>query len=172
MKDTQPAHTITSGYRKSLSIKASLVSGWEQMRPMFKPPLLCRSLHVYLLQFLILLGYILPYRIHVIIILTIWNTTFRMSSIRLWLPQIFATISTENEGSYESVQPTDLCSILEYNTNHSNSNGTLSNCNMVNAYEIFAFEDYLYFFLRSSHYIFFFCRIGPLKVICSQVILL
>lgn len=41
--------------RESRTLLQSLKDGWQQMKPMFHKPLLLRSLHVYLMQFCILL---------------------------------------------------------------------------------------------------------------------
>lgn len=42
--------------RPHRSMAQSLREGWQQAKPMFQKPLLSRSLHVYLMQFCILLG--------------------------------------------------------------------------------------------------------------------
>ena len=42
--------------RPHRSLSQALRDGWQQMQPMFRKPLLCRSLHVYLMQFCMLLG--------------------------------------------------------------------------------------------------------------------
>ncbi|KAI8129156.1 Synaptic vesicle glycoprotein 2A, partial [Lucilia cuprina] len=80
------------------TLAQSLHEGWQQMKPMFRKPLLCRSLHVYFMQFCMLLG---------------------LNTIRLWLPQLFASIA-----EYEALQTDDtksatLCTILEYSANKS-----------------------------------------------------
>ncbi|KAM7361417.1 uncharacterized protein ACRADG_011793 [Cochliomyia hominivorax] len=84
--------------KEKRTLLQSLKDGWQQMKPMFRKPLLCRSLHVYLMQFCILLS---------------------LNTIRLWLPQLFASIA-----EYETLHAADnasatLCTILEYSANKS-----------------------------------------------------
>uniref|UniRef100_A0A1B0G4S8 Major facilitator superfamily (MFS) profile domain-containing protein n=1 Tax=Glossina morsitans morsitans TaxID=37546 RepID=A0A1B0G4S8_GLOMM len=82
--------------QKTTSFKQSLHDGWLQMRPMFHKPLLSRSLHVYLMLFALLLG---------------------LNSIRLWLPQLFASISKYEALHTDPSDSTDLCTILEFSVN-------------------------------------------------------
>ncbi|KAL9895225.1 uncharacterized protein ACN2A1_006007 isoform 2-T2 [Glossina fuscipes fuscipes] len=82
--------------RKTTSFKQSLHDGWLQMRPMFHKPLLSRSLHVYLMLFALLLG---------------------LNSIRLWLPQLFASISKYEALHTDASDSTDLCTIVEFSVN-------------------------------------------------------
>ncbi|KMZ07588.1 synaptic vesicle glycoprotein 2B [Drosophila simulans] len=78
------------------SKKSSLRSGFTQLRPLFTKPYLGLSLWVYLLNFCVLLG---------------------QNTMRLWLPQLFASINEyENLMSGES-QSTSICNILEYSVN-------------------------------------------------------
>ncbi|XP_068153690.1 synaptic vesicle glycoprotein 2C-like [Drosophila tropicalis] len=80
---------------KTRSCLQSLKAGCRQMKPMFLKPLLGLSLHCYTMQFCIFLG---------------------MNTIRLWLPQLFASIA-EYETLYEDdaeVSSASMCSILEY----------------------------------------------------------
>ncbi|KAI8034523.1 hypothetical protein M5D96_012710 [Drosophila gunungcola] len=78
------------------SKKSSLRSGFTQLRPLFTKPYLGLSLWVYLLNFCVLLG---------------------QNTMRLWLPQLFASINEYEllmDGKSES---TSICSILEYSVN-------------------------------------------------------
>uniref|UniRef100_A0A1A9VEL8 Major facilitator superfamily (MFS) profile domain-containing protein n=1 Tax=Glossina austeni TaxID=7395 RepID=A0A1A9VEL8_GLOAU len=84
--------------QKATSFKQSLHDGWVQMRPMFHKPLLSRSLHVYLMLFALLLG---------------------LNSIRLWLPQLFASISKYEALHTDPSDSTDMCTILEFSVNKS-----------------------------------------------------
>eukprot|EP00099_Drosophila_melanogaster_P010456 NP_001284764.1 uncharacterized protein Dmel_CG3690, isoform B [Drosophila melanogaster] len=82
------------------SKKSSLRSGFTQLRPLFTKPYLGLSLWVYLLNFCVLLG---------------------QNTMRLWLPQLFASINEyENLMSGES-QSTSICNILEYSVNRTQS---------------------------------------------------
>uniref|UniRef100_A0A1A9ZAD2 Major facilitator superfamily (MFS) profile domain-containing protein n=1 Tax=Glossina pallidipes TaxID=7398 RepID=A0A1A9ZAD2_GLOPL len=82
--------------QKTTSFKQSLRDGWLQMRPMFHKPLLSRYLHVYVMLFALLLG---------------------LNSIRLWLPQLFASISKYEALHTDPSDSTDLCTILEFSVN-------------------------------------------------------
>ncbi|EDX00847.1 synaptic vesicle glycoprotein 2B [Drosophila yakuba] len=82
------------------SKKSSLRSGFTQLRPLFTKPYLSLSLWVYLLNFCVLLG---------------------QNTMRLWLPQLFASINEyENLMSGQS-QSTSICNILEYSVNRTQS---------------------------------------------------
>ncbi|XP_059219149.1 synaptic vesicle glycoprotein 2C [Stomoxys calcitrans] len=79
------------------TLRQSFHDGWQQTKPMFRKPLLTRALHVYLMQFSILLGY---------------------NTIRLWLPQLFASIAEfEHEYANSTNQSSNLCAILDYSVN-------------------------------------------------------
>ncbi|XP_058982468.1 synaptic vesicle glycoprotein 2B-like [Musca domestica] len=78
------------------SMSQSLRDGWQQTKPMFSKPLLTRALHVYLMQFSILMGY---------------------NTIRLWLPQLFASISEYEQQYANTDESTNLCAILDYSVN-------------------------------------------------------
>ncbi|XP_073819753.1 synaptic vesicle glycoprotein 2B-like [Musca autumnalis] len=78
------------------SLSQSLRDGWQQTKPMFSKPLLTRSLHVYCMQFSILMGY---------------------NTIRLWLPQLFASISEYEQEFANTEESTNLCVILDYSVN-------------------------------------------------------
>ncbi|KAH8386508.1 hypothetical protein KR093_000904, partial [Drosophila rubida] len=84
--------------------KSSLRSGLVQMRPLFVKPYLGLSLWVYLLNFCVLLG---------------------QNTMRLWLPQLFASINEYEQ--MMSQQPTtttsstSICSIIEYSVNRTQS---------------------------------------------------
>ncbi|XP_030567036.1 synaptic vesicle glycoprotein 2C [Drosophila novamexicana] len=79
--------------------RSSLHSGLLQLRPLFVKPYLGLSLWVYLLNFCVLLG---------------------QNTMRLWLPQLFASIN-EYEQLASSQQPesggTSICNIVEYSVN-------------------------------------------------------
>ncbi|XP_037954979.1 synaptic vesicle glycoprotein 2C-like [Teleopsis dalmanni] len=82
--------------REHRTAMQALREGLQQMKPMFRKPLLGHSIHVYTMQFCILLG---------------------LNTIRLWLPQLFASIAeyeTLNVGTNSS---SNLCTILEYSVN-------------------------------------------------------
>ncbi|XP_075165486.1 synaptic vesicle glycoprotein 2B-like [Haematobia irritans] len=81
---------------KHRTISQSLQEGWIQTKPMFRKPLLTKSLHVYLLQFSILLGY---------------------NTIRLWLPQLFASIAEFEHEYADTDVSSNLCAILDYSVN-------------------------------------------------------
>ncbi|EDW82762.1 uncharacterized protein Dwil_GK10168 [Drosophila willistoni] len=78
---------------------SSLRSGFTQLRPLFTKPYLGLSLWVYLLNFCVLLG---------------------QNTMRLWLPQLFASIN-EYEGlaaqQEDEFHETSMCTILEYSVN-------------------------------------------------------
>ncbi|XP_011188051.1 synaptic vesicle glycoprotein 2B isoform X1 [Zeugodacus cucurbitae] len=82
--------------REPRTFSQAFKEGIEQIKPMFRKPLLGHSLHAYAMQFFILLG---------------------LNTIRLWLPQLFASIA-----EYEALDGADsgsanLCAILEYSVN-------------------------------------------------------
>lgn len=52
----QPGSGAQKSKRQHRTLVQSLREGWQQTKPMFHKPLLSRSLHVYLMQFCILLG--------------------------------------------------------------------------------------------------------------------
>ncbi|XP_034098230.2 probable metabolite transport protein CsbC isoform X2 [Drosophila albomicans] len=82
--------------RQSRTLMESLRAGMQQMKPMFHKPLLGLALHCYTMQFCILLG---------------------MNTIRLWLPQLFASMAEyEAEHANEDYSAT-MCTILEYSVN-------------------------------------------------------
>ncbi|XP_058984032.1 synaptic vesicle glycoprotein 2B [Musca domestica] len=82
--------------RPHRSMAQSLREGWQQAKPMFQKPLLSRSLHVYLMQFCILLG---------------------LNTIRLWLPQLFASIAEFEHEYADTDESANLCVILDYSVN-------------------------------------------------------
>ncbi|KAH8381387.1 hypothetical protein KR093_003932, partial [Drosophila rubida] len=82
--------------RPSRTLLESLRAGMQQMKPMFHKPLLGLALHCYTMQFCIFLG---------------------MNTIRLWLPQLFASMAEyEAEHASEGGSAT-MCTILEYSVN-------------------------------------------------------
>ncbi|XP_017114469.1 synaptic vesicle glycoprotein 2B [Drosophila elegans] len=78
------------------SKKSSLRSGFTQLRPLFTKPYLGLSLWVYLLNFCVLLG---------------------QNTMRLWLPQLFASINEYEQLMDGQSESTSICSILEYSVN-------------------------------------------------------
>ncbi|XP_059218519.1 synaptic vesicle glycoprotein 2C isoform X2 [Stomoxys calcitrans] len=82
--------------RQHRTLVQSLREGWQQTKPMFRKPLLARSLHVYLMQFCILLG---------------------LNTIRLWLPQLFASIAEFEHEFAGTDESSNLCAILDYSVN-------------------------------------------------------
>ncbi|XP_017872285.1 PREDICTED: synaptic vesicle glycoprotein 2B [Drosophila arizonae] len=78
--------------------KSSLHRGLLQLRPLFVKPYLGLSLLVYLLNFCVLLG---------------------QNTMRLWLPQLFASIKEYEQLASSQAQPggTSICSIVEYSVN-------------------------------------------------------
>ncbi|XP_004529191.1 putative transporter SVOPL isoform X2 [Ceratitis capitata] len=70
--------------------------GLQQTKPMFKMPLLGHSIHAYAMQFCILLG---------------------LNTIRLWLPQLFASIAEYEALDSSNSNSANLCTILEYSVN-------------------------------------------------------
>lgn len=83
---------ITS--RQSAIGLAALKNGWKQLIPLFHKPHLWNACLVFIIQFVLLLG---------------WN------SFRLWLPQIFATFSEYEEhlAINSSIPKESLCSLIE-----------------------------------------------------------
>ncbi|XP_067643396.1 synaptic vesicle glycoprotein 2B-like [Eurosta solidaginis] len=82
--------------RESRTFSQAFREGMQQIKPLFRKPLLGYAVHFFALQFCILLG---------------------MNTIRLWLPQLFAAIT-----EYEALSTTEegsgsLCTILEYSAN-------------------------------------------------------
>lgn len=84
----------TNKHVKEKKPKISLRQGWEQLRPLLAKPYLGLSVHVYLMNFAILFG---------------------QNTLRLWVPQMFASIE-EYEQMYGTTGAT-MCSILEYSVN-------------------------------------------------------
>ncbi|XP_075145758.1 uncharacterized protein LOC142220469 isoform X2 [Haematobia irritans] len=82
--------------REHRTLIQSLREGWQQTKPMFRKPLLARSLHVYVMQFCILLG---------------------LNTIRLWLPQLFASIAEFEHEFADTNESANLCAILDYSVN-------------------------------------------------------
>ncbi|XP_017139071.2 synaptic vesicle glycoprotein 2B [Drosophila miranda] len=80
--------------------KSGLSAGLSQLRPLFTKPYLGLSLWVYLLNFCVLLG---------------------QNTMRLWLPQLFASINEyELQVGGQSGQ-TSICRILEFSVNRTQS---------------------------------------------------
>ncbi|TMW52081.1 hypothetical protein DOY81_002861 [Sarcophaga bullata] len=73
--------------------KEEFLLGLAQLRPMFRNPYFKYSLQVYSMFFFLLLGF---------------------NSIRLWLPQIFATMV---EFEHKNMKDISMCRVLEYNYN-------------------------------------------------------
>ncbi|XP_017087429.2 synaptic vesicle glycoprotein 2B [Drosophila bipectinata] len=71
-------------------------SGFSQLRPLFRKPYLGLSLWVYLLNFCVLLG---------------------QNTMRLWLPQLFASINEYQNIMGDQTESTTICNILEYSVN-------------------------------------------------------
>ncbi|KAH8246065.1 hypothetical protein KR026_004157 [Drosophila bipectinata] len=71
-------------------------SGFSQLRPLFRKPYLGLSLWVYLLNFCVLLG---------------------QNTMRLWLPQLFASINEYQNIMGDQTESTSICNILEYSVN-------------------------------------------------------
>ncbi|XP_053964320.1 synaptic vesicle glycoprotein 2B-like isoform X2 [Anastrepha ludens] len=82
--------------REARTFTQAVRDGMIQIKPMFKKPLLGHSLHAYALQFLILLG---------------------LNTIRLWLPQLFASIGEYEALETSKTESANLCTILEYSVN-------------------------------------------------------
>ncbi|KAH8305510.1 hypothetical protein KR044_002231, partial [Drosophila immigrans] len=79
--------------------KSSLRLGLLQLRPLFVKPFLGLSLWVYLLNFCVLLG---------------------QNTMRLWLPQLFASINEYQQllsSGNSSSSSTSICNIIEYSVN-------------------------------------------------------
>ncbi|XP_017067450.1 synaptic vesicle glycoprotein 2C [Drosophila eugracilis] len=82
------------------SKKSSLSAGLTQLRPLFTKPYLSLSLWVYLLNFCVLLG---------------------QNTMRLWLPQLFASINEYEQLMSGQSESTSICKILEYSVNRTQS---------------------------------------------------
>ncbi|KAH8366605.1 hypothetical protein KR084_006463 [Drosophila pseudotakahashii] len=80
--------------------KSSLRSGFTQLRPLFTKPYLTLSLWVYLLNFCVLLG---------------------QNTMRLWLPQLFASINEYEQLIAGQSESTSICNILEFSVNRTQS---------------------------------------------------
>ncbi|XP_034489631.1 synaptic vesicle glycoprotein 2B [Drosophila innubila] len=82
--------------------KSSLRLGLLQLRPLFVKPYLGLSLWVYLLNFCVLLG---------------------QNTMRLWLPQLFASINEYEQLMSNQVESgdTSICNIIEYSVNRTQS---------------------------------------------------
>ncbi|XP_017006672.2 synaptic vesicle glycoprotein 2B [Drosophila takahashii] len=80
--------------------KSSLRSGFTQLRPLFTKPYLGLSLWVYLLNFCVLLG---------------------QNTMRLWLPQLFASINEYEQLMAGQSESTSICNILEFSVNRTQS---------------------------------------------------
>ncbi|XP_068153300.1 synaptic vesicle glycoprotein 2C-like [Drosophila tropicalis] len=82
--------------KKSRTLLESLRAGLQQMKPLFHKPLLLMSLRCYTMQFCIFLG---------------------MNTIRLWLPQLFASMA-EYEALYAGQDVSaSMCKVLEFSVN-------------------------------------------------------
>ncbi|KAH8250439.1 hypothetical protein KR038_006545 [Drosophila bunnanda] len=101
---------------KAASMKKT--SGFSQLRPLFTKPYLGLSLWVYLLNFCVLLG---------------------QNTMRLWLPQLFASINEYEQLMAVSGESgsTSICSILEYSVNRTQAqleaatrNDSLAECHV------------------------------------------
>ncbi|XP_037943092.1 synaptic vesicle glycoprotein 2B-like [Teleopsis dalmanni] len=88
------ANTLTQ--RKHRNGLKALRDGLQQMKPMIRKPLLGHSIHVYTMQFCLLLG---------------------LNTIRLWLPQLFASIAEYEALNLGTNSSSNLCTILEYSVN-------------------------------------------------------
>ncbi|XP_055387750.1 synaptic vesicle glycoprotein 2B-like [Condylostylus longicornis] len=87
---------------KISTLADSLMDGLRQLKPMFQKPYLGHTIHVYTIQFFILMG---------------------QNTVRLWLPQLFTSIANYIEANDNSTNPdenSNLCSMLEYNVNLTN----------------------------------------------------
>ncbi|KAH8416781.1 hypothetical protein KR222_004083, partial [Zaprionus bogoriensis] len=100
-KPSEPGHKELDGEvdvesgAKASTATSSLRSGLLQLRPLFVKPYLRLSLWVYLLNFCVLLG---------------------QNTMRLWLPQLFASIR-EFELLNDADTSTSICAIIEYSVN-------------------------------------------------------
>ncbi|KAH8325428.1 hypothetical protein KR067_011423 [Drosophila pandora] len=88
VKDQDPEQASTKPAKKP--------SGVSQLRPLFRKPYLGLSLWVYLLNFCVLLG---------------------QNTMRLWLPQLFASINEYENLMGDESDSTSICNILEYSVN-------------------------------------------------------
>lgn len=94
--EEKPAADAKPAKRESRTLMESLRAGMQQIKPMFHKPLLSLALHCYTIQFCMFLG---------------------MNTIRLWLPQLFASMADfEAEFAGTDVSAT-MCTILEYSVN-------------------------------------------------------
>ncbi|XP_014096944.2 synaptic vesicle glycoprotein 2B [Bactrocera oleae] len=82
--------------REPRTFSQAFKEGIKQIKPMFTKPLLGHSLHAYAMQFCILLG---------------------LNTIRLWLPQLFASIAEYEALDNGESGSANLCAILEYSVN-------------------------------------------------------
>lgn len=82
--------------REPRTFSQAFKEGMKQIKPMFTKPLLGHSLHAYAMQFCILLG---------------------LNTVRLWLPQLFASIAEYEALNNGESSSANLCAILEYSVN-------------------------------------------------------
>ncbi|XP_016989964.2 synaptic vesicle glycoprotein 2B [Drosophila rhopaloa] len=82
--------------RQSRTLAESLRSGLQQMKPLARKPLLGLALCCYVMQFGIFLG---------------------MNTIRLWLPQLFASMAEYEALHVEDGEAASMCTILEFSVN-------------------------------------------------------
>ncbi|BFF89227.1 synaptic vesicle glycoprotein 2A [Drosophila madeirensis] len=82
----------TSRWERFTQAKLKFLEGVGQLRPMFSKPYLCISLQVYCLHFCQIMC---------------------VSSVRLWLPQIFATMHTFE---LQGINDTSMCNVLDHNS--------------------------------------------------------
>ncbi|XP_014297516.1 synaptic vesicle glycoprotein 2B isoform X1 [Microplitis demolitor] len=82
------------------TLRECLYNGWEQMKPLFKAP------HIYKL---ILIGSIQ------------YCGTIGSSTIRLWMPQLFAMIETYESTHTQDTSKPSLCDMLQQTSNSNNS---------------------------------------------------
>lgn len=100
--------------REPRTFSQAFKEGIKQIKPMFTKPLLGHSLHAYAMQFCILLGYascmIEIHKNQRIIF-------YSLNTIRLWLPQLFASIAEYEALDNGESGSANLCAILEYSVN-------------------------------------------------------
>ncbi|EDW38491.1 GL12624 [Drosophila persimilis] len=82
----------TSRWERFTRAKLKFWEGVGQLKPMFSSPYLCISLQVYCLHFCQIMC---------------------VNSVRLWLPQIFATMHTFE---LQGINDTSMCNVLEHNS--------------------------------------------------------
>ncbi|XP_017104187.2 synaptic vesicle glycoprotein 2B [Drosophila bipectinata] len=82
--------------KQSRTLAESLRSGLQQMKPLVRKPLLSLSLCCYIMQFGIFLG---------------------MNTIRLWLPQLFASMAEFEALNAGKGVDASMCTILEFSVN-------------------------------------------------------